>query len=233
MQSEIKIPISMKKIPVTMKKTSDENKIKIPVTMKKTSDENMKILIDTGKSKLWVIENYTLDLYDQVKELPLLEEPEIKIFGKVGRQRRNVGFFSDQSSGYQYSGQTMKSQPLMGLPILQKILSDVNQTLETNFNGILVNQYINGEKYVGAHSDDERGLDKTGKNMVAGISYGAIRTFRIRNKQDNKIVLDYQHQPMTLIVMEGDFQKEFKHEIPIEKGVTTDRISLTFRSHSK
>lgn len=125
----------------------------------------------------------------------------------------------------------MPAFPLSSAPLLQHLLPGVNQSLGTHFNGILVNHYINGEKYIGAHSDDERGLDKGGRNMVAGIAFGAIRKFRIRNKQTKAIVLDYPHTPGTLIVMEGDFQKEFTHEIPIEKKVKEERISVTFRHH--
>lgn len=31
--------------------------------------------------------------------------------------------------------------------------------------------------------------------------------------------------------MGGNFQKEFTHEIPIEKKITDTRYSLTFRKH--
>lgn len=74
-------------------------------------------------------------------------------------------------------------------------------------------------------------LTKGGNNRIASIAYGAVRIFRIRNKQTKKIVLDYNHTPKTLLVMEGDFQKEFTHEIPIQKNITEGRISLTFHHH--
>lgn len=189
------------------------------------------VLIDTGRSKLWVAKGYSPDFFSQLKQVPLYEEPPIMVMGRECKQRRNVGFFSDESAGYKYSGQIMKSFPLSQAPILEKLLPLVNSSLGTSFNGILVNSYINGEKYLSAHSDDERGLDKGGRNMVVGISYGATRTFRIRNKQTKAIVFDYQQEPGTLLVMEGDFQKEFTHEIPIQKKIKDERISITFRHH--
>lgn len=192
-----------------------------------------KILIDTGKSRLWIIDNYGPNLFDQLQTIPLYEEPPIMILGKQCRQRRNVGFFSDESKGYKYSGQFMPSFPLSSAPVLQQFLPALNQSLGTTFNGILVNRYINGEKYLSAHSDDESGLDKGGRCMVAGIAYGTVRTFRIRDKKTNNIVLDYPHTPCTLLVMEGQFQKEFKHEIPIQKNVKEERISITFRHHTE
>lgn len=73
-----------------------------------------------------------------------------------------------------------------------------------------MNQYSNG-----AHNNDESCLDKGwGRNIVAGIACGSVR---IRDKKTNQIVLDYEHTPGTLIVMEGNFQKEFTHEIPVQK----------------
>lgn len=195
-----------------------------------------RVLIDTGRSRFWVIENYGPDLLPYLRQVPLYEEPPIVVMGRQCRQRRNVGFFSDESKGYKYSGQFMPSFPLSAAPVLQELLPQLNQSLGTTFNGILVNSYVNGEKHLGYHSDDENGLDKGGKRMVVGIAYGAVRTFRIRKKEKGKageIVLDYPHTPRTLIVMEGEFQSEFTHEIPIQKKVKEERISITFRHHTE
>lgn len=192
------------------------------------------ILIDTGTSRLWIAENYTPDYYQELTQVFVHEEPPIVIMGRPCRQRRNVGFYSDDSRGYKYSGQFMPADPLANAPILQTLLPKINQSLGTTFNGILVNQYINGTKYLSAHSDDESGLDKGGRKMVAGLCYGpGIRTFRIRDKTTKQIVLDYQHNPCTLLVMEGDFQKQFTHEIPQQTRVLSERISITFRHHTE
>ena len=193
-----------------------------------------KVLVNTTTSKLWIVENFSCqgsDILHQLVSLPLEIEPPIIIMGRECRQRRNVGFFSNESIGYKYSGQMMKSKSLDSVPLLKTLIFDVNKCLGTNFNGILVNQYMNGEHYIGAHSDDEKGLDKGGKNIVASIAYGATRKFRIRNKQTREIVLDHDHLSGSLLVMEGNFQKEFTHEIPIQKKIKDMRISLTFRNH--
>lgn len=191
-------------------------------------------LIETKKSKLYVIPDFTEDHFQEILDTispSLLHEPEITVYGKVANQRRNIAFFSNESIGYAYSGQLIKSQRLAH-PLLIDILKKVNDRLNTKFNGILVNEYINGEKVVGAHSDDEAALDKINP-CIASIAYGAVRKFRIRDKLSGKIVLDHGHEPCSLIVMQGDFQKEYKHEIPQEKRVKDTRISLTFRHHTK
>lgn len=194
------------------------------------------VLLENKESKLWVEENFLqkgdVSIRD-LRKLPLQKKPPIMVRGKMCKQNRNVGFFSDESEGYHYSNQKMPSLPLSTLPLLEPLLIKVNGRLGTNFNGILVNHYENGCDYVGAHSDDEKTLDKrSGKEMVACISFGTKRKFRVREKKGkHKILLDYKHKPLSLLVMEGKFQKDFLHEIPQEKKILTDRISLTFRHH--
>jgi alkylated DNA repair dioxygenase AlkB len=160
---------------------------------------------------------------------PLLEhQPEIIVYGKKCKQQRNVGFFSNESIGYNYSRQIMKSQSLG--PELAELLRLVNEMLGANFNGILANEYPNGENYIGAHSDSEIGLDA--KVGVVSISYGAERKFRIRSKVDTKIVCDEPTTHGQLLVMGGiNFQKLYTHEIPIQKKIKESRISFTFRKH--
>ena len=162
---------------------------------------------------------------DDVDSL-LLNYPPIMLYGKQARQRRCIGFFSDDSVGYTYSRQLCKSQPLSDN--LKNLLTIINGLYGSNFNGILVNKYNNGEDYICKHSDDEEDIDSVG---VISLSYGASRKFRIRDKKTNKIVQDIMTKNNYLIQMAGDFQKEFTHEIPIEKKIKDVRYSFTFRKH--
>jgi alkylated DNA repair dioxygenase AlkB len=159
---------------------------------------------------------------------PQLEErPEIIIYGKICKQHRNVGFFSDESIGYKYSKKLMKSKPLS--KSMTDLLVTVNKMLGTKFNGILVNKYIDGNDYIGAHSDDETGLDSIG---VVAISYGSERIFRIRDKNDKTIVCDEPTTHCGILHMGGNFQKLYTHEIPIQKKIKGPRISFSFRKHT-
>lgn len=153
--------------------------------------------------------------------------PEIKLYGKTVHQNRDVGFFSDTSIGYRYSGQLARSQPLT--PALSGLLQNVNTLYNASFNGILVNRYQDGNNYIGSHSDDEAGLDKTG---VVAVSHGAVRKFRIRDKKTKAIVEDVLMEPGMILCMSGRFQEEFTHEVPVEKRVKTPRYSFTFRHHT-
>ena len=159
---------------------------------------------------------------------PQLEErPEIIIFGKICKQQRNVGFFSNESIGYKYSNKMMESKPLS--QSMSELLHIVNKDTCAEFNGILVNKYMDGNDYISAHSDDETGLDSVG---VVSISYGSERIFRIRNKETKEIMCDESTTHCSILHMGGDFQKLYTHEIPIQKKIKEPRISFTFRKHN-
>ena len=159
---------------------------------------------------------------------PQLElKPEIIIFGKKCKQQRNIGFFSDKSKGYKYSNKMMESKPLT--KAIRELLDIVNSEFGTQFNGILVNKYMDGNDYISAHSDDEIGLDLIG---VISISYGAERIFRIRKKDTKQIIYDTLTTHCSILHMGGNFQKLYTHEIPIQKKIKKPRISFTFRKHN-
>ena len=54
--------------------------------------------------------------------------PEIKVFGKICHQNRDVGFFSDESTGYKYSGYIAESIPLTSA--LKTLLDIVNEIFD-------------------------------------------------------------------------------------------------------
>jgi alkylated DNA repair dioxygenase AlkB len=159
---------------------------------------------------------------------PQLEErPEIIIFGKKCKQQRNVAFFSNESIGYKYSNKMMESKPLS--QSMNELLQIVNKDTCAEFNGILVNKYMDGNDYISAHSDDETGLDSVG---VVSISYGCERIFHIRNKETKEIMCDEPTTHCSILHMGGNFQKLYTHEIPIQKKIKEPRISFTFRKHN-
>ena len=170
-----------------------------------------------------LLDRCVLDVENQLEE-----RPEIVVYGKVCRQQRNVGFFSNFSEGYTYSRRIMRSKQLT--ESLEMLLDKVNLLLGSRFNGILVNKYGDGDDCIGAHSDDESGLDNIG---IVSISYGAERIFRIRDKKEKTILHDIQTTHCCILHMGGEFQKLYTHEIPKQKRIKQSRISFTFRKHNK
>lgn len=187
-------------------------------------------LIKTDKSCLKVIkleDNINLkEIVNTIKD-KLIENPPIMVYGKKCYQRRSIGFFSDDENvvGYYYSNQLAEKQPLDSLKPLLKI---INEKFNIDFNGILINKYKNGEEYISTHSDDEKDLTDAG---VVILSYGATRKLRIKDKLTKKKVLDVPLISGEIVQMLGDFQKEFTHEIPVEKKISEERYSFTFRRH--
>jgi alkylated DNA repair dioxygenase AlkB len=170
--------------------------------------------------------DYADELLAQCKELPLDVEPAFKLYGKQCRMHRCIGFFSDESSGYRYSGQTSTSQPLP--PFMKDLLQLINSKFDASYNGILVNLYRHGSDYISKHSDDEKYFDANAG--VVALSLGSSRVFRVRDKLTGNIVKDITTDHGQVMAMRRDFQKEFTHEIPAKKGAGL-RISLTFRAH--
>ena len=163
---------------------------------------------------------------------PLLEKkPRVFVYGQWRHQQRNVGFFSDESYGYFYSNQCARSQALT--PALKTLLAAINDEYGAKFNGVLINHYENGTNKISAHADDEAALDA---NVgVVTLSWGAERTFRIRQKVPKKtgpVVSDANTKHCVALQMRGPrFQKDLTHEIPEQKKVLGERVSITFRKH--
>jgi alkylated DNA repair dioxygenase AlkB len=197
----------------------------------------MNIVLETSRSSLLVhdLPEDIIQLLEKSVELlekgenivPLDYHPEIIIFGKECNQQRSVGFYSNESTGYNYSKTLTPAKPLFYE--LQQLLQYVNDKFQIHCNGVLINKYENGNEYIGKHSDDENTLVK--ECGVISMSFGAVRNFRIRDKFTNKIVLDLPTLANQIIQMKGDFQKEFTHEIPVSKKIKDARYSFTFRCH--
>ena len=192
-------------------------------TIIKTDKSFLNVYTDSSEEYINLIKLCVAEITDK-----LIENPQINIYGKSAIQHRSIGFFSNKSIGYYYSGQLAKSQTLTNN--LSILLDKINIKFDSKLNGILVNKYINGNDYIGAHSDDETSLDKCG---VVCISYGAVRKFRIKDKITKKTIVDIPTISNNILHMGGDFQKEFTHEIPIEKKIKEVRYSFTFRKHNK
>jgi alkylated DNA repair dioxygenase AlkB len=71
--------------------------------------------------------------------------------------------------------------------------------------------------------------------MVTLMNPGGTRKFYIRDKsKGDQIVLKVPTRHNQLLVMGGDFQEHYKHELPCEKrNQNSERVSITARYHKK
>jgi len=146
---------------------------------------------------------------------------EIFIFGKYVEQPR---YTQTYGKDYIYSNTISKSIPFTKL--LSKYLIFVNK-LDNNSNMALVNWYNNGKEYIGWHSDDEKQIKKC--TPIISITFGAERDFQIREKKNKKNKISIKLQNNSYLIMGGDFQDEFQHQLPRRLKCKEKRINITFR----
>jgi alkylated DNA repair dioxygenase AlkB len=103
---------------------------------------------------------------------------------------------------------------------------------EYTYNGALVNLYIDGNDSVSLHADDEYNLFPGAP--ILSFSFGASRVFQIKANPDASEVLMPSYKVKTehdmLVVMGGDLQKSFKHQVPKTKLKVDWRINVTVRA---
>lgn len=150
----------------------------------------------------------------------------VRMFGRSLPQPRLTDFHGDSGTGYTYSGLSLHGR---GWP---PVLADLRDALarETGlvFNTVLCNLYRDGRDYMGWHADDEPEL---GRNpVVASVSLGAQRRFRLRPRAGRsgepcELLLECG----SLLLMSGDLQHHWQHQLPKALRVDKPRINLTFR----
>jgi len=64
--------------------------------------------------------------------------------------------------------------------------------------------------------------------VIASVSLGADRLFRLKG-QNGAVGFAERLPHGSLLIMTGETQKNFKHEVPKEPNITEPRINLTFR----
>ena len=95
------------------------------------------------------------------------------------------------------------------------------------------NRYADGAEHVGYHSDFLLSLGP--RPVIAGLSLGATRTFRLRSHADDpRVVVSLPTPHNSLIVMTADAQEHWHHALVKTADVrrragSAVRYSLTFR----
>ena len=153
------------------------------------------------------------------------EQRMLLIYGKRHPEPRLTAWYGDEGAQYSYSGTTRHPKPW--IPLLLEIKQRVEQAAGVRYNSLLVNQYRDGKDSVSWHSDDESGL---GHNpSIASVSFGAVRSFHLRHRQDKQLrhKLDLGHG--SLLLMQGPTQHYWHHQVPKTSRAVGPRVNLTFR----
>ncbi|WP_299115873.1 alpha-ketoglutarate-dependent dioxygenase AlkB [uncultured Winogradskyella sp.] len=153
------------------------------------------------------------------------QHDNITVYGKTYKQPRLTALFGETNQPYTYSNIVM--HPVAFTPILQSIKEKVEHFSEQKFNTLLINLYRNGNDSNGWHADNEKEL---GNNpVIASVSFGEERPFHFKHKtlknQRHKLILKHG----SLLLMQGEMQHHWLHQIAKTKKDIKPRINLTFR----
>jgi alkylated DNA repair dioxygenase AlkB len=146
------------------------------------------------------------------------------IFGHL--QPRLIASYGDPGVEYKYSGIVNVALPWTTplLEIKSRLESvHVDQQLP-QFNYCLLNLYRHGQDSMGWHADDEPEMG----NIVGSVSLGQTRKFRIRHNTSRR-TQDFFLGHGSLLIMAGQMQKYWQHEVPKTKKLVNPRINLTYR----
>lgn len=154
------------------------------------------------------------------------QQDDITVFGKTYPQPRLTALFANNQLPYRYSNITMK--PHTFTQELLTIKNDVEQMANQDFTTVLLNLYRHGSDSNSWHADDEKEL---GTNpVIASVSFGETRTFHFKHRtlKNEKHKLLLQHG--SLLLMMGEMQHYWLHQISKTKREISQRINLTFRT---
>ena len=166
------------------------------------------------------------DYFEYLKENIPWQQDAIKLFGKTFPQPRLTALFATNDKPYTYSNITM--EPKEFTSELRQIKADVEKVSDSEFTTVLLNLYRNGNDSNGWHADNEKAL---GINpVIASLSFGVTRAFHFKHRtiKEERHKLNLEHG--SLLIMKGEMQHFWLHQIPKTKKLISERINLTFRT---
>ena len=155
------------------------------------------------------------------------EQHSFTIFGRTVPMPRRIQMYGPH--GYRYSGVVHPPRPLP--PRLQQIRVHVEALTGRPFNSVLANLYRDGADSMGWHTDDD--YPHGGQPMVASVSFGAARRFRMRprrrEERSPRASVGWTLPHGSLLTMDGPARVDWQHAVPRTKRPVGPRVNLTFR----
>ena len=168
--------------------------------------------------------DYADGLFARVLDDTPWQRERFSLFGRPVTAPRLTAWYGDAGTTYRYSGTTRLAEPWTAM--IRSLAAKVAEALEQPFNYVLVNRYRDGDDMLGWHADDERDLGPS--PVIAAVSIGAERMFRIRPRQGGSSV-GHVLGHGSLLVMWGASQRHYKHCLPRTRKLVGERLSFTFR----
>ena len=152
------------------------------------------------------------------------KQESMNMYGKKIDFPRLTAWYGNNDKAYSFSGITL--QPLSWTSEILTIKSKIEPVAKTKFNSVLLNLYRDGNDSISWHTDAEKEL---GNNpVIASVNFGATRKFQLRHiKKKEKLEFELTHG--SFLIMQGELQHFWQHQIPKKSKVVSERINLIFR----
>lgn len=152
------------------------------------------------------------------------KQESMNMYGKKTNFPRLTAWYGDNDKPYSFSGITLS--PKVWNEELVSIKSKIEPITKVEFNSVLLNRYRDGNDSISWHTDAEPEL---GKNpIIASVNFGDTRKFQLRHiNTKEKLEIELSHG--SLLIMQGELQHFWQHQVPKTKELKTERINLTFR----
>ncbi len=152
------------------------------------------------------------------------KQESMNMYGKKINFPRLTAWYGDNDKPYSFSGITLS--PKVWNEELVSIKNKIEPIAKVNFNSVLLNLYRDGNDSISWHTDAEKEL---GTNpVIASVNFGATRKFQLRHiKTKEKVEIELSHG--SLLIMQGELQHFWQHQVPKTSQKVSERINLTFR----
>jgi len=152
------------------------------------------------------------------------KQESMRIYGKLVPFPRLTAWYGDNEKPYSFSGITLRPHPWT--KDLLRIKNAIEEYSSVVFNSVLLNLYRNGNDSISWHTDAEPEL---GRNpVIASVNFGDTRKFQLRHIKTREII-DIELEHGSVLIMEGELQHYWQHQVPKTKAAKKERINLTFR----
>lgn len=153
-------------------------------------------------------------------------QDEVIVYGKKHKIPRLNAWYGEEGKAMTYSGLTLEPKPWT--KELIQIKQRIEKTTGYAFNSCLLNYYRDGKDGMGWHQDNEKEL---GKNpVIASITFGETRPFQLKHISNTELKkIDIPLTSGSLLIMAGETQHYWKHQIPKTTRTLNPRLNLTFR----
>lgn len=164
--------------------------------------------------------------FQQLKQGIEWQQEIVTVYGKTHKTPRLTAWYGDEDIEYTYSGLSVVTKAWT--QTLNEIKNSVKAVANRGFNSVLLNLYRDGKDGVGWHSDDEPELGVA--PVIASLSLGEIRRFDLRCKADHSQRYQLELDSGSLLIMRGNTQQLWQHQIAKRSVKLEARINLTFRN---